>query len=161
MNAEIIAVGNEVLSGKQVNTNAQYLSEQLLHLGVKVAKQVCVGDSRVAIKSAVADALSHANIVVLTGGLGPTKDDITKDAVCELLNIKMTVNEEALKKIEAYFAKKGDKMPDNNVRQAMLPEGCQVLKNDNGLSPGCVLKSGNQCIILLPGPPHDMRPMFE
>ncbi|MBQ7799498.1 MAG: competence/damage-inducible protein A [Oscillospiraceae bacterium] len=161
MNAEIIAVGNEVLSGKQVNTNAQYLSEQLLHLGVKVAKQVCVGDSRVAIKSAVADALSHANIVVLTGGLGPTKDDITKDAVCELLNIKMTVNEEALKKIEAYFAKKGDKMPDNNVRQAMLPEGCQVLKNDNGLSPGCVLKSGNQCIILLPGPPHEMHPMFE
>ncbi len=161
MNAEIIAVGNEVLSGKQVNTNAQYLSEQLLHLGVKVTKQVSVGDSKAAIKSTVADALSYANIVVLTGGLGPTKDDLTKDAVCELLDIKLTVNKEALDKIEAYFAKKGDKMPDNNVRQAMLPEGCQVLKNDNGLSPGCILKSGNQCIILLPGPPHEMHPMFE
>lgn len=161
MNAEIIAVGNEVLSGKQVNTNAQYLSQQLLNLGVKVLKQVCVGDSKTAIKGAVADALSHANIVILTGGLGPTKDDLTKEAICELLEIKLTINKEALDKIEAYFAKKGDKMPDNNVRQAMLPEGCQVLKNDNGLSPGCVLKSGNQCIILLPGPPHEMHPMFE
>ncbi len=161
MNAEIIAVGNEVLSGKQLNTNAQYLSRELLRLGVKVTKQVSVGDSKSAIKGAVADALSHANIVVLTGGLGPTKDDLTKDAICELLNIKLTVDTEALKKIEAYFEKKGDKMPENNIRQAMLPEGCQVLKNDNGLSPGCILKSGNQCIILLPGPPHELCPMFE
>ncbi len=161
MNAEIIAVGNEVLSGKQLNTNAQYLSRQLLNLGIKVTKQVSVGDSKTAVKGAVADALRHANIVVLTGGLGPTKDDLTKDAVCELLNIKLTVDTEALKKIETYFEKKGEKMPENNVRQAMLPEGCQALKNDNGLSPGCVLKSGNQCIILLPGPPHELCPMFE
>ncbi len=161
MNAEIIAVGNEVLSGKQLNTNAQYLSQQLLRLGVKVTKQVGVGDSKSAIKGAVRDALGHANIVVLTGGLGPTKDDLTKDAVCELLDIKLTVNSDALKKIESYFEKKGDKMPQNNIRQAMLPEGCQPLKNDNGLSPGCILKSGNQCIILLPGPPHELCPMFE
>ena len=92
MNAEIIAVGNEVLSGKQVNTNAQYLSKELLNLGVKVTKQVSVGDSKAAIKGAVADALGHANIVVLTGGLGPTKDDLTKDAICELLNINLAVD---------------------------------------------------------------------
>ncbi|MBE6788328.1 MAG: competence/damage-inducible protein A [Ruminococcaceae bacterium] len=161
MNAEIIAVGYEVLSGKQCNTNAQYLSLQLNECGVEVTAQVTVGDKMNSIKSAVAEALSRSNIVVLTGGLGPTRDDITKQAVCELLGIKLTVDEESLEKIEAFFKNKGVQMTDNNIRQAMVPEGCVIAKNDVGLSPGCILKSGNQCIVMLPGPPSEMCPMFE
>jgi len=161
MNAEIIAVGSEILSGKQCNTNAQYISEQLRECGIEVSMQTAVGDSESSIKAAVAGALGRCNIVVLTGGLGPTRDDITKQSVCDLLNIKLTVDEASLSKIESYFSHKGEKMAENNLRQAMVPEGCVIVKNDLGLSPGCILKSGNQCIVMLPGPPHEMCPMFK
>lgn len=161
MKAQIIAVGYEVLSGKQCNTNAQYLSQKLLECGVEVVGQGVVGDKESSIKKAVADALTNSNIVILTGGLGPTRDDITKDAVSALLGIELTIHEESLKKIKEFFNNKGIEMPENNVRQAMLPEGSVVLKNDAGLSPGAILKSGNQCIIMLPGPPFEMIPMFE
>lgn len=161
MNAEIITVGSELLSGKQSNTNAQYLSEQLKHIGIEVTLQSTVGDHQNDLQKLLSSALSRSNIVVLTGGLGPTKDDITKQAVCDLLGIKMKADESSLSKIENYFFRKGEKMADNNIRQAMLPEGSIVLKNDVGLSPGCILKSGNQCIVMLPGPPSEMHPMFE
>ena len=161
MKAQIIAVGYEVLSGKQCNTNAQYLSQKLLECGVEVVGQSVVGDKESSIKKAVADALTYSNIVVLTGGLGPTRDDITKDAVCALLGIGLTLHEESFNKIKEFFKNKGIEMPENNARQAMLPEGSIVLKNDVGLSPGAILKSGNQCIIMLPGPPFELKPMFE
>ena len=161
MNAEIISIGSELLNGKVVNTNAQYLSQSLSSLGIEVSQLVSVGDCENDIKKALSGALSRSNVVILTGGLGPTKDDITKDAVCSLLEIDMHIDELSLSKIENYFAKKGEKMAENNLRQARVPTGSVVLKNDVGLAPGCLLKSGNQCIILLPGVPYEMRPMFE
>ena len=161
MNAEIISIGSELLSGKIANTNAQYLSQSLSSLGIEVNQLVSVGDKENDIKKALSGALSRSNVVILTGGLGPTKDDITKDAVCSLLEIDMHIDELSLSKIENYFAKKGEKMAENNIRQARVPQGSVVLKNDVGLAPGCLLKSGNQCIILLPGVPYEMRPMFE
>lgn len=161
MNAEIISVGSELLSGKVVNTNAQYLSQSLSSLGIEVSMLLSVGDRENDIKKALSGALSRSNVVILTGGLGPTKDDITKEAVCSLLEIDMHIDELSLSKIENYFAKKGEKMAENNIRQASVPVGSVVLKNEVGLAPGCLLKSGNQCIILLPGVPYEMRPMFE
>lgn len=161
MNSEIISVGSELLSGKQVNTNAQFISSQLKSIGIDVVRQSAVQDDKNEIKRLVSEALGRCNVVILTGGLGPTPDDITKDAVCELLNIKMVVDEPSLDKIESHFFRKGEKMADNNIRQAMIPEGSLIIKNDLGLSPGCILKSGSQCIILLPGPPYEMKPMFE
>ena len=161
MNAEIISIGSELLSGKVVNTNAQYLSQSLSSLGIEVSQLLSVGDRENDIKKALSGALSRSNVVILTGGLGPTKDDITKEAVCSLLEIDMHVDELSLSKIQNYFAKKGEKMAENNVRQASVPVGSVVLKNEVGLAPGCLLKSGNQCIILLPGVPYEMRPMFE
>lgn len=161
MNAEIISVGSELLNGKVNNTNAQYLSQSLSSLGIEVNQLLSVGDRENDIKKALSGALSRSNIVILTGGLGPTKDDITKDAVCSLLEIDMHIDELSLSRIESYFAKKGEKMAENNVRQARVPQGSVVLKNEVGLAPGCLLKSGNQCIILLPGVPYEMRPMFE
>jgi len=161
MKAEIIAVGYEVLSGKQCNTNAQYLSQKLLECSVEVTGHTVVGDNENSIKKAVAEALSRSNIVILTGGLGPTRDDITKDAVCSLVGIDLELDEESYKKIVEFFKNRGVEMTENNARQAMLPHGCIVVKNDAGLSPGAILKSGNQCIIMLPGPPHELKPMFE
>lgn len=161
MNAEIISVGSELLNGKVANTNAQYLSKALSSLGIEVSQLVSVGDRENDIKKALSGALSRSNIVILTGGLGPTKDDLTKDAVCSLLEIEMHIDELSLSRIENYFAKKGEKMAENNIRQARVPQGSVVLKNEVGLAPGCLLKSGNQCIILLPGVPYEMRPMFE
>ncbi len=161
MNAQIISVGSELLCGKQCNTNAQYIAQQLKNIGVDVRAQVTVGDSENDIKKATSDALEHSNIVILTGGLGPTPDDITKEAVCSLLNIKLKVDEASLERIEKFFARKGEKMAENNIRQAQLPEGAAAIKNEIGLAPGSILKSGNQCIIMLPGVPSEMKTMFE
>ena len=161
MNAEIISVGSELLCGKQINTNARYLSEQLMHIGIDVSLQTTVGDRENDIKKTVSAALSRSNIVIITGGLGPTQDDITKEAVCSLLNIKLRTDELCLEKIKDHFAKKGEKMADNNIRQAQIPEGSVAIKNDVGLALGCILKSSNQCIIMMPGVPYEMQPMFE
>ncbi len=161
MKAQIITVGDEILSGRQTNKNAQYLAAQLTALGLQVVQQQSVGDSVREIKAALAGALSESNVAVLTGGLGPTPDDVTKDAVCDLLGIEMTVHEESRRKIERFFLHRGEKMPPNNLRQAMLPEGSILVKNDRGLAPGCILQSGDQCIVLLPGVPEEMQGMFE
>jgi len=161
MRAEIISVGSELLSGMTLNTNAQFLSIELRKIGIDVNMQTAVADNTSDIKKSLSDALGRSNVIVLTGGLGPTQDDITKEAVCELLGIELVTDENALEKIKSYFLKKGEKMADNNSRQALIPEGSLVIKNELGLAVGSILKSGNQCIILLPGVPSEMRAMFE
>lgn len=161
MRAEIIAVGSELLSGMRLNTNAQFLSLELRKIGIEVNMQTAVADNMKDIKKSLSDALGRNNIIILTGGLGPTQDDITKEAVCELLGIELVTDESALEKIKSYFLKKGEKMADNNSRQALIPEGSLVIKNELGLAVGSILKSGNQCIIMLPGVPNEMKAMFE
>lgn len=161
MVARIICVGEELLMGNTLNTNAQFLSRRLASLGVNVLSQAVVGDNKSAIKEAVQSSLKGNDIVILTGGLGPTEDDITKEAVAEALNKKLVLHKESLEKIEEYFFKTGRSMPENNKKQAMLPAGSIVMPNSNGTAPGCIIENGKKVVILLPGPPKELETMFN
>lgn len=161
MVAKIICVGNELLSGNTLNTNAQFLSKRLLNLGVDVLSQSVVGDDRAAIKEALNTALKQNDLVILTGGLGPTEDDLTKETVAEVLNKKLVLHKESLEKIEEYFLKTGRIMPECNKKQAMLPVGSIVMPNPNGTAPGCIIEEGKKVVILLPGPPKELEGMFN
>ena len=161
MNAEIIAVGTEILLGDINNSHAQFLSKQLALLGLNVHYQTAVGDNVARLKEVLALALSRSDIVITTGGLGPTADDLTKETVCEALGVECELREDILDGIRDYFEKSGREMPDNNKKQAVLPKNCVVFPNDNGTAPGCALESENQIVIMLPGPPRELIPMFQ
>lgn len=161
MKAEIISVGSQLLTGKQLNTNTQLISEELRAVGIEVSLQTSVRDSKKDLKSILAAALGRSNIVILTGGLGFKSDDITRDAVCELLSIEQKMDESAYDKIKAHFFRKGEQAQEEYFRQAMIPEGSVAIKNEIGLAVGSILKSGNQCIIMLPGNPNELRAMLE
>ena len=161
MVAEIIGVGTELLLGDIVNTNAQYLSQQLAALGISVHYQTTVGDNKERLQRAMAQALGRSDIVITTGGLGPTSDDITKETICEGLGLQLVLHEPSLERMEQYFQRTGRKMPEINRKQAMLPRGCTIFPNDQGTAPGCAISAGKQCIIMLPGPPNELIPMFE
>lgn len=161
MNAEIIAVGTELLLGDIVNTNAQYLSQQLAAYGVDVFSECVVGDHPGRLKDAIRTALSRADWLILTGGLGPTADDLTRETTAELLGRPLHFSETVWSGIADYFEKR-DRVPtETNRRQAMVPEGADILENRCGTAPGLHLKQGARHIILLPGPPREMRAMFE
>ncbi len=159
--AEILCVGTELLLGDIVNTNAKELSAALRGLGIGVYWQSVVGDNPARLRQAVETAASRANLIITTGGLGPTYDDLTKDVICAAFGVPLKLREEEAEKIRAYFAQKGREMPENNLRQAMLPEDCTVFSNGNGTAPGCAFVSGGVTVILLPGPPREMRLMLE
>ncbi len=161
MNAEILAVGTEILMGEIANTNAEYLSERLADMGINVYRHTVVGDNRDRLKRAVIEALTRADILITTGGLGPTPDDLTKETLAECMGAKLVLDEESLDRMKAYFAKTNREMPENNIKQAMMPEGSVILQNDHGTAPGCIMTNGTKTIIMLPGPPVEMRPMFE
>ncbi len=158
MNGEIIAVGTELLLGNIVNTNAQFLSEELSNLGINVYFQTVVGDNRQRLETSIKEALDRADLVILTGGLGPTDDDLTKETVADLLGLKMYLHEESKQVIESYLKKKISK---SNLKQAYIPEGAMVLKNDHGTAPGIIVEKDEKIVVLLPGPPREMAPMFN
>lgn len=160
MNAEIIAVGSELLLGQIVNTNARFLSQQLAELGVNVFFHTVVGDNPDRLKQALTIAETRADIILLTGGLGPTKDDLTKETIAKHLNTKLVMNAFALQSIEQFFARTKRVMTENNKKQALVIENCLVLQNDNGMAPGMLFKQNEKIYILLPGPPKEMEPMF-
>ncbi|MED3624191.1 competence/damage-inducible protein A [Neobacillus thermocopriae] len=160
MNAEIIAVGSELLLGQIVNTNARFLSQQLAGLGIDVYYHTVVGDNPDRLKSAIKIAESRSKIIIFTGGLGPTKDDLTKETIARHIGTELVMNNEALETIEQYFKRTNRVMTENNRKQALILEGSQVLPNDHGMAPGMVLKSGGHIYMLLPGPPKEMEPMF-
>ncbi|HSU79497.1 MAG TPA: CinA family nicotinamide mononucleotide deamidase-related protein, partial [Candidatus Angelobacter sp.] len=160
MNAEIIAVGTELLLGQIANTNAQFISKELAEIGMNVFYHTVVGDNSDRLKKAIETAESRAKCLIFTGGLGPTKDDLTKETIASALEVGLTIDEEALKQIEAYFTRVGRPMTENNRRQAVVLEGAHVLPNNNGMAPGMILEKGDHLYILLPGPPSEMRPMF-
>jgi nicotinamide-nucleotide amidase len=160
VNAEIIAVGSELLLGQIANTNAQFLSQQMADLGINVYFHTVVGDNASRLRKAVEIAQTRANLIIFTGGLGPTKDDLTKETIANLLNRKLMIDEEALQSIRAYFAQTKRTMTENNVKQALVLEGAEVLKNDNGMAPGMALTIDEITYMLLPGPPKEMQPMF-
>ncbi len=160
MTAEIICVGTELLLGNIVNTNAAFLSEKLAYLGINCYFQTVVGDNRDRLLSVINTALSRADILIFSGGLGPTEDDLTKETVAEALGKKLIRDKWAEQEIADYFALRGRIPTDNNWKQADVIEGCEILYNKNGTAPGIFVSEGEKTVILLPGPPLELKSMF-
>ncbi|MBE6182824.1 competence/damage-inducible protein A [Heyndrickxia ginsengihumi] len=160
MNAEIIAVGSELLLGQILNTNAKFLSEHLAEIGVNVFYQTVVGDNPNRLKQSIEVAETRADLIIFTGGLGPTKDDLTKETIANHIGKQLVQDDEAMESIEQYFIRTKRHMTENNKKQALVLEGAKVLPNDHGMAPGMFLRSGNHFYMLMPGPPYEMEPMF-
>ena len=161
MKCEILAVGTEILLGDILNSNAQYLSKELANLGLDVYYHEVVGDNKERILEALKKSFDRSDIIITTGGLGPTKDDMTKELVAEFLGMDMCLHEESLKKIKEYFKKMGRDCVKSNEKQAYFPKEAIILNNDNGTAPGAIFEKNNKAIIVLPGPPKEMKPMFQ
>lgn len=161
LKAEILAVGTELLMGQIANTNAQFLSSRLPLLGIGVFYHQVVGDNRQRLCAAIRLALSRSDLILLTGGLGPTDDDLTREAVAEVLDKPLQPNAAVMAELESYFAKIGRPMSENNRKQAMVISGAVVFPNRWGTAPGMYIAQAGKHLILLPGPPREMRPMFE
>lgn len=161
MKCEIIAVGTELLLGNIVNNNAKYLSEKLAELGLDVYYHITVGDNLNRVKEVIEQALTRSDVIITTGGLGPTDDDLTKEGVAAALGVKLVPHQESLDKIEQMFKATGRTMPECNRKQGYIPEGASVLENNNGTAPGILVEKNEKVVILLPGPPKEMMPMFD
>src|SRR5579864_8578247 len=161
MKAEIIAVGSELLTPDRVDTNSLFLTAQLNRLGVEVTRKTVVGDDLAPLRNAFDEAARRAELIIASGGLGPTEDDRTRDAVADLLGRKLAPDSAVMGMIEARFRQLGRRMSEVNKRQAMVPEGATVLPNDRGTAPGLWLESDGHIIVLLPGPPHELKAMFK
>ena len=159
--AEILCVGTELLLGDIVNTNASYISRRLAALGIPVYRQAVVGDNPERMRQAIAESFSRSDCLILSGGLGPTCDDITKEMVAEYFGLELVLNQEALDRMKEYFSSMGRNMTKNNEKQAMAPIGARVLQNDWGTAPGLVIEEGEKTAILLPGPPIELEPMWR
>lgn len=157
---EIISVGTELLLGDILNTDAQFLSQELAKLGLSVLHQSTVGDNHDRLLELLAQSAKRSDIIILSGGLGPTPDDITKEVACEFFEKELALHEESLQRMSAYFTAKGIEMPETNKKQAMLPEDCVVFQNNNGTAPGLAMEKDGKHILLLPGPPRELKPMF-
>jgi len=161
MNAEIIAAGTELLTAERVDTNSLYLTGELNNLGVEVTAKAVIGDDRDRLADSVRAALSRSPIVILSGGLGPTEDDVTREAVALALDRKLVFRAEIAAQLEVRFARMKRKMVQVNKRQAFVIEGADVLPNDRGTAPGQWVEDSGRVAILLPGPPHELKAMFE
>ncbi len=162
MTAEIITVGTELLLGDILNTNAQFLAKKLAHIGIEVYYQTTVGDNKDRLKSALEIAFSRSDMVILSGGLGPTKDDLTKELVAEYFGKKLVWNQKVYENVEKRgFAFGLKEISESIKKQAYVPEDCIVLYNNHGTAPGIILAKDGKSAILLPGPPSEMKPMFK
>ncbi len=160
LNAEILAVGSEMLTPFRTDTNSLWLTEQLNAIGVEVKLKIIVGDDEARLEETIRDAMKRSEVIISTGGLGPTADDITRDVFARVLNRRLELNEEILACLRERFAKRGIPMAEINARQAMIPEGATILPNRKGTAPGLLMHEGNCTVVLLPGPPGEMKPMF-
>jgi nicotinamide-nucleotide amidase len=161
MTACILAIGSEMLTPFRVDTNSLLITERLNRIGFDVRLKAVVADDVAELSSVLEGALAWANLVVITGGLGPTEDDITREAVARVLNVPLDVDETIVDRIRERFARRGMTMPDNNRRQAMVPRGALVLPNANGTAPGLWIERGDAALLLMPGPPREMTPMLD
>ena len=160
-NAEIVAAGSELLTPKKIDTNSLYLTEQLNNLGVEVARKSVVGDDRERLSQTICNGISSAQVVIVTGGLGPTEDDLTRDAAAAALGRKLMFDQSICDDIEERFRRFNRKMVEINRRQAYLVEGAVALSNDRGTAPGQWIEDRGRVLILLPGPPNELKSMFE
>ncbi len=161
MKAEIIAVGSELLTPDRLDTNSLFLTEELNKIGIEVVRKSVVGDNREILSEAFHDALNRGPLIIACGGLGPTEDDLTRETVAELLGRKLRRNDEILRYIEGRFRALGREMPEVNVRQAMVPEGAEILENPRGTAPGLWIEDAGRCVVLLPGPPRELKALFR
>ena len=160
MKAEIIAVGSELLTPDRVDTNSLFLTAELNKLGIEVVRKTIVGDDRQLLAEAFRDALDRVPLIISSGGLGPTEDDLTRETVADLLGRKLCRDDGIVRLIEARFRNFGREMPGINVRQAMVPEGAEALDNPRGTAPGLWIEDAGRMLALLPGPPRELKPMF-
>lgn len=161
MIVELISTGTEILLGQIVNKNAQYLAQRLNALGFSVLFQSTVGDNRERMTLVVNTALERADLVITTGGLGPTQGDITKEVCASVFELPLALDPHSVERIEAFFTRRGLTMPQSNLRQAMMPQGAFILDNERGTAPGVIMEHMGKIIVNLPGPPHEMEGMFE
>ena len=161
MIVELISVGTEILLGNIVNTNAAYLSEQCAGLGLSCYYQDVVGDNEDRLYETIKTALGRADILLLSGGLGPTQDDLTKEVAAKVMGKSLYLHEESKAAIQNFFEKRGIEPTDNNWKQAMVPEGCIVVENPGGTAPGIIMAENGKHVVLMPGPPGELIPMFE
>jgi len=161
MKAEILAVGTELLMGQIANTNAQYISARLPDVGIGVYFHSVVGDNNQRLRDVLNLAVSRSDLIIITGGLGPTKDDLTKETVAAAFNRRLIPHTESLESLRSFFGRLKRPMTDNNLKQAYMPEGAIVIRNKNGTAPGCIIEEKDRIVIMLPGPPSEMKAMFE
>ena len=161
MKAEIITIGTELLLGQIVDTNSRWLAERLAEIGIDLYYKTTVGDNAERVKSAVQQSISRADLVITTGGLGPTQDDITREVVADALGRDLVKNKAALEEIKSYFSETGRQMTENNVTQAFLPKGAKIINNDNGTAPGFLIDNGDTIITSMPGVPMEMKAMMS
>ena len=162
MVAELIAVGTELLLGNVANTDAQIISQGLSALGITVLHHTVVGDNPQRLSEALETARNRADIIITTGGLGPTYDDLTKQTICKTFHRELELHEDILEDLKTWFQTKiGKKMPENNIQQAMLPVDCTIFDNPVGTAPGCAFVEDGVHVLMLPGPPFECRYMFE
>ncbi len=160
MIAELICVGTELLMGQVLNTNAHFIAKELAPSGIDMYHQIVVGDNPKRLTEAIETALSRADVVLLSGGLGPTDDDLTKETVAKVMGKELILYEDEWKKIVSYFESKGRTVAPNNKKQAMFPADAIILENPKGTAPGCIMEADGKAAILMPGPPRELRPMF-
>lgn len=161
MKAEIISIGNELLSGNVLNTNTYYITKRLTEIGIEVLYHTCVKDDAQMIKDAVDIGLNRADLLIFTGGLGPTYDDVSKEVISNTLGLKLILNEECKKSIEDYFRRNNREMTPNNIKQAYIPEKAKFLPNEVGTAPGIFIEWKDKVVAMLPGPPKEMKLMFD
>lgn len=161
MICEILSVGTELLMGQIANTDAQYISRRLAELGVNLYRHTTVGDNPARVKEALGEAIARADIVITTGGLGPTEDDLTKEMVAEFFGLPMEMHAPSLEALTERMNRLGREITPNNYKQAMMPRGAIVMPNLRGTAPGAIVESGQKAVAILPGPPHEMQDMFE
>lgn len=161
MTAEIICVGTELLLGEVINTNAAYISQKLSELGIFVYKHTVCGDNEERFIACLESAFASNDLVIITGGLGPTYDDMTKEALCKYLGLELVLDKPSLSYIKGFFERMGKKMTDNNIKQAYLPRGAKILFNSCGTAPGAYVEKGEKAVAILPGVPFEMKAMFE
>jgi nicotinamide-nucleotide amidase len=161
MKAEIIAVGSELLTPDRLDTNSLFLTAELNGIGIEIVRKTIAGDDRDLLTEVFREALGRAELIIASGGLGPTQDDLTRETVAELLGRKLQRNDAILQYIESRFRNLGRDMPELNVRQAMVPEGAEILENPRGTAPGLWLEDSGHILVLLPGPPRELKPLFR
>lgn len=161
MLAEIITIGDEILIGQVIDTNSAWMGQKLNEIGIAVKQITSISDHQEAILNGLTEALQHADIILITGGLGPTKDDITKHTLCKFFGAELVLNEDALENVKQIFARFNRPLIDVNIKQAEVPDNCVVIQNKNGTAPGMWFEYNGKIVVSMPGVPFEMMGMME